>query len=210
VPPLFFDLSSAYGAAMLPKKPPLKVTYANPKTLKPNARNSRQHTDEQIEMIARSIERFGWTNPILTDGKSGVIAGHARLAAALKRGDKQVPVIPLSALTPQEKRAYVIADNRLAQLAGWDDSVLADELRALSGEGFELALMGYTNADLELLEAGWEADKELIDSLSSGNKEESLATVKVQCRYDDVDAVVTAVRSALKKAGLKDVEVTRP
>ena len=87
----------------------------------PYARNARTHSPEQISQIAASIREFGFTNPVLTDGRNGIIAGHGRVLAAQKLGMPEVPIIDLAHLTDAQKRAYILADNKLALNAGWDD-----------------------------------------------------------------------------------------
>lgn len=109
----------------------------------PYARNSRTHSDAQIAKIAASIREFGFLNPIIVDGESGIIAGHGRLMAAQKLGLAEVPVVEASHLTEAQKRAYVIADNRLALDAGWDNDMLKVELADLKMDGFDLALTGF-------------------------------------------------------------------
>ena len=94
----------------------------------PYARNTRTHSDEQINKIAASITEFGWTNPILIDGNNGIIAGHGRILAAQKLGIIDVPAIDLSHLTDAQKRAYIITDNKLALESGWDNKMLEEEL----------------------------------------------------------------------------------
>jgi DNA modification methylase len=111
--------------------------------LRPYERNPRTHTPEQITKIAASLLEFGWTNPILVDADAGIIAGHGRLLAARELGMKTVPVIELGHLTEAQRRAYCIADNRLALDAGWDEDLLAEELRALEGLDFNLELTGF-------------------------------------------------------------------
>ena len=132
----------------------LNVEYRKLETLIPYARNPRTHGEAQIAKIAASIAEYGWTNPILVDGGNGIIAGHGRLAAARKLNLAEVPVIELAHLTPAQKRAYVIADNRLALDAGWDEEMLALELAELSEAGFELALTGFEDAELQDLLTG--------------------------------------------------------
>jgi DNA modification methylase len=117
----------------------------------PFASNARTHSDEQIAQIAASIREFGWTNPILVDGQDGVIAGHGRLLAARKLGMDEVPVIALDHLTAAQKRALVIADNKLALNAGWDDALLAIELAGLGDDGFDLSLLGFSDDELATL-----------------------------------------------------------
>src|SRR5574340_1010850 len=129
----------------------LRVEYRKIETLIPFARNPRTHSEAQIAKLASSIVEFGWTQPILVDGANGVIAGHGRLAAARKLGLDEVPVIELGHLTPAQKRAYVISDNRLALDAGWDEEMLALELAELSEAGYDLALTGFDEAEIDAL-----------------------------------------------------------
>ena len=119
--------------------------------LVPYVRNARTHSDEQVAQIAASIREFGWTNPVLVDGSNGVIAGHGRLLAARKLGLAEVPVIELAHLTETQTRAYVIADNRLAETAGWDDDLLRLELADLREGRFDLALTGFDATELDTL-----------------------------------------------------------
>jgi ParB-like chromosome segregation protein Spo0J len=132
---------------------PLNVEYRKVDALIPFARNPRTHSEEQVAKIAASIAEFGWTNPVLVDGVSGVIAGHGRLAAARKLGLTEVPVIELGHLSPTQKRAYVIADNRLSLDAGWDEEMLALELTELCESGYDLALTGFEDAEIEAMMA---------------------------------------------------------
>jgi DNA modification methylase len=119
--------------------------------LVPYARNARTHSEAQVAQIAASIREFGFTNPILVDGNRGVIAGHGRLLAARKLGLAEVPTIELTHLTPAQRRAYVLADNRLALSAGWDDDLLRIELGELQAEGFDLMLTGFDPLELGAL-----------------------------------------------------------
>src|SRR5262245_49372221 len=100
-------------------------------SLIPYIRNARTHSDAQVAQIAASIREFGFTNPILVDRQGGLIAGHGRLMAARKLGLQQVPVLVLDQLTEAQKRAYIIADNQLALMAGWNEELLALELKEL-------------------------------------------------------------------------------
>ncbi len=120
-------------------------------SLIPYARNARTHSEDQVAQIAASIAEFGFTNPILTDGERGVIAGHGRLAAARKLELTEVPVIELTHLSAIQKKAYILADNRIAANAGWDDELLGVELTELKDAGFDLELMGFGDEELERL-----------------------------------------------------------
>src|SRR5450755_4525451 len=117
----------------------------------PYARNARTHSDAQVAQIAASIREFGFTNPILVDGERGVIAGHGRLLAARKLGMVEVPTLELAHLTPAQKRAYVLADNRLALSAGWDEDLLRIELGELKTERFDLVLTGFDFGEIEAM-----------------------------------------------------------
>ena len=117
-------------------------------SLIPYARNARTHSEAQIDQIAASIREFGWTNPILVDGESGIIAGHGRVLAARKLGQDEVPVIELAHLSEAQRRAYVLADNKLALNAGWDDELLALEVKDLSDLGFDLSLTGFSDEEI--------------------------------------------------------------
>jgi len=129
-------------------------TYKTFKTndLIPYARNSRTHSDAQVTKIAASIKEFGFLNPVIVDGENGIVAGHGRVMAAKKLGMDEVPVIEASHLTEAQRRAYVIADNRLALDAGWDDEMLRVEFAELEGLGFDLDLTGFTPEEIAALE----------------------------------------------------------
>lgn len=129
----------------------LEVTYRKVEDLIPYARNARTHSDEQVARIASSIKEFGWTNPIIIDGENGIVAGHGRTLAARKLGLEEVPCIELKNLTETQKRAYILADNRLALDAGWDNEMLALELGDLKDAGVDLELTGFSDEELDEL-----------------------------------------------------------
>lgn len=116
----------------------------------PYVNNARTHSDEQVAQIAASIKEFGFTNPILTDGDSGIIAGHGRVMAARKLGMDQVPTIALEHLSAAQRKAYILADNKLAMNAGWDNDLLGIELKGLDEEEFDLSLIGFDDIELGL------------------------------------------------------------
>lgn len=116
--------------------------------LVPYDKNPRTHSTEQVNQIAASIAEFGFLNPILVDTAAGIIAGHGRLQAAKQLGLAQVPVVVLDHLTDAQKRAYVIADNKLALNAGWDDDLLRAEMAALAAENFDLPVVGFSDEEL--------------------------------------------------------------
>jgi len=115
----------------------------------PYVNNSRKHSDEQVAQIAASIKEFGWTNPILVDGEKGIISGHGRLMAARKLKMSEVPVIELTHLTETQKKALIIADNKLALNADWDNELLTIELNELLADGFALDILGFNQFDLD-------------------------------------------------------------
>lgn len=121
--------------------------------LVPYARNAREHSDDQVEMIAASIQRFGFNAPVLIDEDGGIIAGHGRVMAAHRLGWEQVPTIELAHLSEEEKRAYVIADNRIAEESTWNDDLLAEELKALDDLDFDLGTIGFSDKELAKLMA---------------------------------------------------------
>ena len=142
------------------------------KDLIPYARNSRTHSEEQVTQIASSIREFGFTNPVIIDEQNNIIAGHGRILAANKLKIKEVPCVVVTGWTEAQKKAYVIADNKLALNAGWDMESLKLELQELDGLKFDLALTGFTVGELSGLffepdfDAGTEADQGKLDKLS--------------------------------------------
>lgn len=126
----------------------LEIKYKSIEDLLPYARNSRTHSDAQVSQIAASIREFGFTNPVLIDEHGSIIAGHGRVMAARKLKLTEVPTITLSHLNETQRRAYVIADNKLALNAGWDQEMLKLELDELCELGFELELIGFDPSEL--------------------------------------------------------------
>lgn len=137
----------------------------------PYTNNSRTHSDEQINQIASSIKEFGFTNPILIDEKCGVIAGHGRLFAAKKLNINAVPTIQIKGLTCAQIKAYVIADNKLALNAGWNEEMLRIEFEDLAAFGFDLNLTGFSLEEIEEINfnpdfgSGKEEDQGALDEL---------------------------------------------
>src|SRR6185312_7776447 len=126
-------------------------------SLIPFARNARTHSDEQVAQIAASIREFGFVNPILAGSDRVVIAGHARLLAARKLGMTEVPVIVLDGLTENQRRALVLADNKLTLNAGWDEEMLRLEIEALKNADYDLDLIGFDDEELRQLLAAQDA-----------------------------------------------------
>jgi DNA modification methylase len=139
----------------------LRVAQVATKKLIPYAKNSRTHSDDQIAEIADSITEFGFTNPVLIDESSNIIAGHGRVLAATTLGLDKIPTITLKHLTETQKRAYIIADNKLALNAGWDFDALKFELKGLDSDGFDLSLIGFD--EMELADLFEETTEGLVD-----------------------------------------------
>ena len=143
------DGSAASGSASLTD---LQIAYLPLERLRPSPNNARTHSNKQLKQIVRSIERFGFVNPVLISDDFEIIAGHGRVEAAKLLRLKKVPTVRLSNLSPAERRAYVITDNRLAELAGWDRELLASELEALLELQFDdIELTGFSLGELDFM-----------------------------------------------------------
>lgn len=139
--------------------PMLQIRYQDPRQLRPRSTNPRTHTKKQIGQIAASITEFGFVNPVLVDGANGIVAGHARVDASISLGMSDIPTVRVDHLSPAQIRAYVIADNRLAEIAGWDRSLLAIELQELSVDlNFDVTVTGFETADIDILIGERKAD----------------------------------------------------
>jgi DNA modification methylase len=147
----------------------LTIAYKKIKELIPYCNNSRTHSDEQVLQIASSIKEFGFTNPVLIDGQGGIIAGHGRIMAAQKLKMDEVPTITLSDLSEAQKKAYIIADNKLALNSGWDDELLKIELEQLKELDFDLGLIGFSDDELALLMLGEDDPASSDDKPSDGS-----------------------------------------
>lgn len=160
----------------------------------PYARNSRTHSPDQVTKIAASIKEFGFLNPIIVDGENGIVAGHGRVMAAKKLGLKELPCIEASHLTEAQKRAYIIADNRLALDAGWDNEMLRIELQELDADGFDLSLTGFTVDEIQGLQFDDDAEAEMPD-LADGDREPFQ-----QMTFTMHDDQAEEVKAAIEKA----------
>jgi hypothetical protein len=129
----------------------LQVEYLDIDKLRPSPHNARTHSPQQIRQIERSVTEFGFTNPLLVDGAGLILAGHGRVEAAKRLGFSRVPVIRISHLSIAQKRAYIIADNKLAEKAGWDRDILAIELQGLIDVGFDAELTGFDVPEIEMI-----------------------------------------------------------
>lgn len=174
-----------------------KLEQARIDDLIPYARNSRTHSEAQVAQVAASIREFGFTNPVLIDADGGIIAGHGRVLAARKLGMDTVPAIRIDYMTEAQKRAYVIADNKLALNAGWDDELLALELGDLNDEGFDLSLTGFSEDELARLVI--DAEETGMPDLASGDREplQQMAFML----HDDQAETVRAALGVAKQMG---------
>jgi len=152
--------------------------------LEPYARNARTHSDEQVKALAESIKTFGFTNPVLTHSSGRIIAGHGRVLAAKKAGLDQVPCIVLGHLTDAMVRAYTIADNQLASMAGWDYDVLAVEIDALREEDFDISSLGFTKEQLDEMLGSPNMPPEAPEE--KPKKPESDTTICPKCHHEFV------------------------
>jgi ParB-like chromosome segregation protein Spo0J len=131
------------------QQPSRNLSYQKIDALKPSVRNARTHSRKQLRQIADSIDRFGFNNPVLVDDNSQIVAGHGRVAAARLLGMSEVPVVALSGMSAAERKAYALADNKLALNAGWDTELLALELQELIDLDFEVELTGFSLAEID-------------------------------------------------------------
>ena len=160
----------------------------------PYARNSRTHSPQQVDKIAASIREFGFLNPIIVDGENGIIAGHGRVMAAQKLGLADLPVIEASHLTDAQRRAYVIADNRLALDAGWDNEMLRIEIAELRSMDFDISLTGFDVEEIDAIQFDDDAETDMPD-LADGDREPFQ-----QMTFTLHDDQVEEVKAAMEKA----------
>ena len=173
----------------------MKITQKKVTELIPYVNNSRTHSDEQVAQIAASIKEFGWTNPILIDGENGIIAGHGRLMAARKLGHTEVPTIELKDLTETQKKAYIIADNKLALNAGWDNELLMIELEGILADGFELELMGFDPSELDNKTIDYDIlDDEDVDGTMSDMANGVRKAIQIEFEPEDYDRAFALVK----------------
>jgi ParB family chromosome partitioning protein len=171
----------------------LKVEKIAIEKLIPYARNSRTHSDAQVAQIAASIKEFGFNNPVLIDKNESIIAGHGRVLAARKLNLAEVPCIRLEHLTETQKQAYIIADNKLALNAGWDEDLLALELGDLNDEAFNVSLTGF--ADDELSRLVINAEETAMPELASGERK-ALQQMAFILHDDQAETVREAINAA--------------
>ena len=161
----------------------------------PYVNNSRTHSDEQVAQKAASIKEFGWTNPILIDGDNGIIAGHGRLLAARKLGHTEVPTIELKDLTETQKKAYIIADNKLALNAGWDNEILTIELESLLADGFNLEILGFDPSELDNKTIDYDIlDEEDVNETMSDMANGVRKAIQIEFEPEDYDRAFALVK----------------
>jgi ParB family chromosome partitioning protein len=157
-------------------------------TLIPYANNARTHSDAQVAQIAASIREFGFNNPVLIDKQSSIIAGHGRVLAARKLELDSVPCIRLDHLSDTQRRAYIIADNKIAMNAGWDEELLALEFEGLGEEGFDLELTGFTLDEIELATIGTQAQPSSAKEIDPDDYKMGCKCPKCGFEFDDKNA----------------------
>ena len=188
----------------------LKIEYRKVSELLPYARNARTHSDAQVSQLAASIKEFGFNNPVAIDADGMILCGHGRVMAAQKLGLAQVPTVCLSHLTDIQKKAYILADNKLALNAGWDNELLKLELQELKLEGLDLDLTGFSDTDLDFLNEEEEnTDLDVLDDFSTAynitiecaNLEEA-EELKSKLRLDDLDLTRQKLKVKFEKVHL--------
>lgn len=167
----------------------------------PYAMNSRTHSSEQVAQIAASIREFGFTNPVLIDEKNGIIAGHGRVLAAEKIELERVPCIKLSHLSEAQKKAYVIADNKIALNAGWDFDLLKAEIDVLREVDFNVDLLGFDVDELNRLYDGWNSDIDYITK-SGENLNGILSVIRIQVAVEDLELAKEKITNSLDGSGV--------
>jgi ParB-like chromosome segregation protein Spo0J len=200
-------LAAAPNVAAEPRKGAANIEHIALERLIPYALNARLHTDAGVAAIAGSIREFGFTNPVLIDAQDGIIAGHGRVMAARKLGLETVPCIRLGYLTPAQKRAYVIADNKLAEVgSSWDEELLRVELKGLEDDGFDVSLTGFNDDELAtLLRAAQdlEAIEAEAEEAKSGTAMDYLAVgkYKIPLDADELRALTDLVEAYAAESG---------
>lgn len=171
----------------------------------PYVNNARTHSDEQVAQIAASIKEFGWTNPILVDGDNGIIAGHGRLAAARKLKMDKVPTIQLADLSEAQKKALILADNKLALNSGWDMDLLSIEFEQIKEMDFDVEIIGFSEDEIKQ----FSIDAEEIDLPNLPDGEKQPFQQKTFTLHDEqmqiVDNAITLARTdPLADTGLNE------
>jgi len=178
-------INSKYNIAMAQK-----IELWHLERLKPYEKNAREHSEQQIAQIAASIVEFGFLNPILVDSNDGIVAGHGRLSAAKELALDVVPVVVLDHLTENQKKAYILVDNKLAENATWNEELLAEEIIKLNLQDFDLNILGWTDEEIQALqEDGWSSDIESIEK-NEENLDGIMGKIVIKLDPDNKDQVV--------------------
>ena len=181
-------INSKYSVTMAQK-----IELWNLERLIPYEKNAREHSVEQVAQIAASIVEFGFLNPILVDSNDGIVAGHGRLSAAKELALDVVPVVVLDHLTENQKKAYVLVDNKLAENATWNEDLLAEEIIKLNLQDFDLNILGWSDEELEALQQdGWASN--IDDPASDGEHMDAIkARIVVELDVENKDKVINAI-----------------
>ena len=171
----------------------------------PYANNARTHSEAQVAQIAASIREFGFNNPILIDEQSTIIAGHGRVLAAQALELKEVPCIRLTHLTPNQRKAYVIADNKLALNSGWDEELLKLELEGMTD--IEQIATGFSPEELNLLFHGWQSDIDRMDNIDAKDTT-AKEKIVITCDSDEIEMLREKITNLIDDLGLHDVDVS--
>lgn len=183
----------------------------NTSELVPYARNSRLHSSEQITQIADSIKEFGFLNPVIVDGENGIIAGHGRVMAAQELGIEQLPCIEAAHLTEAQRRAYVIADNKLAMNSTWDESLLKIELKELETIGYDIEGLGFDHMELDsILDVGISIDVDGAEGKTGSNLPKmKFGKAQVEMNADELEALMDLYNQHIDATGSSFGFVTR-
>lgn len=183
----------------------MKIETIETEKLIPYANNARTHSEAQVAQIAASIREFGFNNPILVDDKNTIIAGHGRVLAARVLELEKVPCIKLTHLTDNQRKAFIIADNKLALNAGWDEELLRLELEGMTD--IEQLATGFSPEELNLLFNGWQSD---IDKMDDIEAKDTVAKEKIviSCNPDEYDMLREKITNLIDDLGLHEVDVS--
>ena len=182
-------MNNKYNVAMAQK-----IELWNLARLIPYDKNAREHSPEQVAQIAASIVEFGFLNPILVDSNDGIVAGHGRLSAAKELALDVVPVVVLDHLTENQKKAYILVDNKLAENATWNEDLLAEEIIKLNLQDFDLNILGWSDEELKALqEDGWASDIEDLTKNDNEHLDGIQAKITILLDEDDKEKVVDAL-----------------
>lgn len=179
----------------------LEIRYRPIAQLIPYARNARTHSEAQVAELAGMMREFGWTNPVICDEHGGIVAGHGRVLAGHVLGLDEVPTIERKYLSEAQKRAYVLADNKSALNSGWDVDRLAIELQELQEQGYDLALTGFGESEVQHILAGWDHSDAPEEHAPSDAPLEAM--FKVRCKSLDADDLRGVLERAIADSGIE-------